>query len=55
MENNNAKKPTVDSPTKELITESLNIMLPDAIVEPKLIDELESALRELATKEVIQN
>lgn len=55
MENNNAKKPTIDSQSKESITESLNLMLPDAIVEPKLIDELESALRELTTKEIIEN
>lgn len=55
MENSNQKKSAVDSQTSTSITESLNLMLPDAIVEPKLIDELETALKELAAKEVIQN
>jgi hypothetical protein len=55
MENNKSEKSSITPEVKTSITESLNAMLPDAIVEPKLIDELETALRELATKEIIEN
>lgn len=54
MENNKEKAP---ADVKTNTTEQLALMMPDAVVEPKIIDELLEVLKSLSEteKQTIQN